>query len=213
MAVSHKQIHAASPDLATRRSTCRVPLASTRLRATTEQPEGHSVSEGKEADADVNSNGQDSLSNTATMEKPAAAAAESAVGTSSPGGGEGGLGSSQTVAAVAQEADAAAGVGQSKEEKEVMEELLAHQPGGEEGAGEVEGPPKPTVRNMFCLSVPLRAVLSHSCNSLRGHLRVDEGGCYSLLGMLGVASSSGRANGPWKALCPWRSFPVDLAAA
>lgn len=84
---------------------------------------------------------------------------------SSAGGGEEKAGLAQNVAAVAKETDAAASVGQSAEEEEVMAELLAHQPGGQDEAQEVDAAPKPSVSCALSQCLGARA-----CCCMRGNL-------------------------------------------
>lgn len=147
---------------ATRRSTFGAPVCSTRLGATTDQPEGHALREAQEANSidgakAGSSTEQESPSVVATLDTPVAAAADaagdadSAEGRSSEVGGEGRAEQAPSMVAVGQEVEVdkpAAGAGQCKEEQEVMEELLAQQPGGQEetagGQGD-DGAPEPIV--------------------------------------------------------------------
>ncbi|CBJ25659.1 conserved unknown protein [Ectocarpus siliculosus] len=120
-----------------RRSPSRAPVGSTQLEATAERPEGHALQEGQEEKA----------SSSASVDTPPAAApASPVVDRSSAEGGEEKAGLAQNVAAVAKETDATASVGQSAEEEEVMAELLAHQPGGQDEAQEVDAALKPSKR-------------------------------------------------------------------
>lgn len=161
-----------SAGVAARRSTFRAPACSTRLLATTDQPEGHALREGQEThstDSSTNTNTVDgakadsstehessSPSNVATLDAPvaaadtdgaaAAAAADSAEGRSSEVSGDGGAEGAPTMAAVGQELDeVAVGEVQSKEEEDIMAELLAQQPGGQEEEEGEDGAPKPMV--------------------------------------------------------------------
>lgn len=130
--------------VATRRGTSRATLGSTRLEATTEQQEGHALLGDQEANANTidnsktdSSKGQDSSD---TPKAAASATVELGDGSSGAGGEEEEVGPAPSVAAVTQEVDAAAGLGQTAEEAEVMAELLAQQPGGQEGEGDEAAP-------------------------------------------------------------------------
>lgn len=119
-----------------RRSPSQAPVGCTQLEATAERPEGHALQEGQDEKASSSSSADT---------PPAVAQASPVVDRSSAEGGEEGSGLAQNVAAVAKETDAAASVGQSAEEEEVMAELLAHQSGGQDEEQEVEVAPEPTV--------------------------------------------------------------------
>ncbi|CAN0294104.1 unnamed protein product [Pylaiella littoralis] len=136
--------------VATRRGTSRATLGSTRLEATTEQQEGHALLGDQEANANTIDNSKtDSSKGQGSSDTPKAAASatvELGDGSSGAGGEEEEVGPVPSVAAVTQEVDAAAGLGQTAEEAEVMAELLAQQPGGQEGEGDEAAPDTMRVR-------------------------------------------------------------------
>lgn len=138
--------------MTTRRGTSRATLGSTRLEATTEQPEGHALREDQEANtstidsakADF-SKGQESSDASVAAAATASAAVEPAGGRSSEAGGEEEVGHAPSMAAVTPEVDAAAGLGQTAEEAEIMADLLAQQPGGQDEVEGEETAPTPMV--------------------------------------------------------------------
>lgn len=125
-----------------RRNPSRAPVGCTQLEATSaETPEGHALlQEGQEPNPKGQEGQEEKASSSSSVDTPPAVAqASPVVDRSSAEGREEEAGLAQNVAAVAKETDAAASVGQSAEEEEVMAELLAHQPGGQDEAKEVEG--------------------------------------------------------------------------
>lgn len=147
--------------MATRPSTSRATLGTTKLAATTEQPGGHALREDLEpntntidsAEADF-SKGQGSSDTpvAAAATASASAAVEPTGGRSNEAGGAEEVVHAPSMAAVTQEGDTAVGLGQTAEEAEVMAELLAQQPGGQEEAGD-EAAPAPMVSNavLICM--------------------------------------------------------------
>lgn len=144
--------------MATRRGASRATLGSTRLEATTEQPEGHALREDQEASTSTIDSakadllkGQES-SDTSVAAAAAAATASSVVepagGRSSEAGGEEEeVGHAPSMVAVTPEVDAAAGLGQTAEEAEIMADLLAQQPGGQDEEEGEATTPTPMVSN------------------------------------------------------------------